>query len=336
MKRLIVVMLTVLAVLLAACAPAARNDTAVLREAPPADQVNGGAPPIEVAAAPTQAPAEFGAPVAGVVGEADLQATAAPASDSAPGSTGQLAYAPSGSRLVIKDANLELLVKDPQASLDRVTQLTADVGGYIISSQTWYQDGFMFAQLRLGVPSAEFERTLTTLRKLALQVMREDASGQDVSAEYVDLQSQLTNLEATAARVREFLADAKTVEESLRISGQLSDLEGQIEKAKGQIRFYEGRAAFSTITVQLTPQYPTPTPTLTPTSTATPTATPTLTPTPAWNPGNTFGQASTVLVTMTQGTVDASIWIIIVGGPMIVLGGLFVLVLRRLLRGRSK
>jgi len=42
-------------------------------------------------------------------------------------------------------------------------------------------------------------------------------------------------LEATAARVRAFLDQARTVEESLKINGQLSELEGQIEQVKGQL-----------------------------------------------------------------------------------------------------
>src|SRR3990172_5309040 len=107
----------------------------------------------------------------------------------------------------------------------------------------------MYATLPLGIPSSQFEKALIFLRSLALQVTRETATGQDVSAEYTDLQSRLTNLEATAARVRDFLKDAKTIEDSLRISQQLSELESQIEQIKGQMSFYEGRAAFSTVTV---------------------------------------------------------------------------------------
>ncbi len=270
----------------------------------------------------------------GIAESPALNATAAPTSAGA-SDTSPLSFAPSGSRMVIKDATLDLLVSDTDVALARVTQLTADVNGYIISSQSWLQDGYRFASLRLGIPSAEFERVLNTLRLLALQVRREDASGQDVSAEYVDLQSRLTNLEATTARVREFLQDAKTVEESLRISQQLAELEGQIEQVKGQMRFYEGRAAFSTVTVQLIPQYPTPTPTLTPTPTTTPTPTPTLTPTPAWNPGTTFTRASGVLADMTQFTVDLLIWLVVVGGPFVLILGALVFVLRRVWRGRK-
>jgi hypothetical protein len=292
-----------------------------------------GAPTATQAPMATEAPAPtdsyFEMPVEDVAATSAPAATAAPVADSAPGSSGQLAFAASGSKMVIKDATMELLVKDSQVALARVTQLTADVGGYIISSQTWYQNGFMFASLRLGIPSTQFENALITLRGMALQVIREDAQGQDVSAEYVDLQSQLTNLEATAARVREFLADAKTVEESLRISKQLAELDAQIEKIKGQMRFYEGRAAFSTVTVVITPEYPTPTPTLTPTPTATPTAT------PGWNPGGTFTQASGVLVGASQNTIDVLIWLLVVVGPFAIIIGVLVFIVSRFVRRKQ-
>jgi len=153
------------------------------------------------------------------------------------------------------------------------------------------------------------------LRHVGIQVIRETASGQDVSAEYADLASRLKNLEATADRVRSFLSEAKTVEESLKINETLSDLEGQIEQVKGQMKYYEGRAAFSTITVSLTPQHPTPTPTFTPTPTVTPT------PTAGWNPGKTFQRAGKVSVSMIQSTFDVIIWIILIFGPFILVAG---------------
>jgi hypothetical protein len=229
--------------------------------------------------------------------------------------------------MVIKDAEMELLVDDTDLAILQVTQMAADYDGYIISSQTWYDYGFKYASLRLGIPSVHFEKALNRLRGLGLQILRENASGQDVSAEYVDLQSRLTNLEATAARVREFLADAKTVGESLRISGQLAELEAQIEQVKGQMRYYEGRAAVSTVTVYLTPEFPTPTPTFTPTPTSTPT------PTPGWNAGETFDDASGVLVDMSHSTADVVIWLAVVGGPpallVLAVGVLLRWVLRR-------
>ncbi len=336
-KRLLIVS-TLFVLLVAACAAQARSRQEVPvtvvaeRQAAQVVATVQAAQPT-AAAYPTAEPPGVGG--GGEAGYPLAAVTASPApTGSGPGDASQLSFAPVGSRMVIKDAEMELLVRDADVALDQVTRMAGDLGGYIISSQTWYVDNFKYATLRLGVPSAEFEHALNILRALALQVVRENATGQDVSAEYTDLQSRLTNLEATAARVREFLADAKTVEESLGINAQLSQLEEQIETIKGQMRFYEGRASFSTLTVSLTPQYPTPTPTLTPTPTSTPTATPTSTPTPAWNPGSTFDEASTVLVDVTQSIVDVLIWLGVVAGPFVLIAGVVFGVARRLFRKR--
>jgi predicted lipid-binding transport protein (Tim44 family) len=254
----------------------------------------------------------------------------------ASGEVAMLNYQSSSVRMVIKDAEIELLVEDTDRAIDQVTQLTADYGGYLISSQSWYDGEFKYAAIRLAVPSQSFETALTNLRHLGVKVVRETGSGQDVSAEYTDLQSRLTNLEATAARVREFLNAAQTVEESLRVNQQLSELEAQIEQIKGQMKYYEGRSAFSTITANLVPQRPTPTPapTATPTSTPTPTATPT--PKPSWNPGHTFSNASGVLGSLLRATVDLLIWLIVVFGPFLVIVVVAVLLLDRILHLRIR
>ena len=255
-------------------------------------------------------------PAAAPAATAALAPTPAPAlpteAGSAPGSGDQLAYAPAEAGMVIKDAEMELLVDNTDRAISQVTQTAANSGGYIIDSQTWFNEGYKYAKIRLGIPSLQFEKTLNVLRDLAIRIVSEKASGQDVSSAYVDLQSKLTNLEATADRVRQFLKDAKTIDESLKINQQLADLEGQIEQVKGQMRYYEGRSTYSTVTVDLDPQFPTPTPTMTMTPTLTPT------PTPNWDPGATFHQASKVLVSGTQVTVDTLIWVIVVLGPIAV------------------
>jgi Domain of unknown function (DUF4349) len=261
------------------------------------------------------------------------------------GATGEVAmlnYQTSNVRMVIKDAELQLLVENTDRAIDQVTQLAADYGGYLLSSESWFDGEFKYATIRLAVPSDNFETALTNLRHFSIQVIKETGSGQDVSAEYTDLQSRLTNLEATAARVREFLNAAKTVEESLQVNQQLSDLEFQIEQIKGQMKFYEGRAAFSTITADLVPQRPTstpsPTPTVTPspTSTSTPTTTATPTPKPRWNPGKTVNSATDVLGVLFRTTVDLLIWLIIVFGPFLLVLILILLVLDRLFHLRAR
>jgi hypothetical protein len=220
-------------------------------------------------------------------------------------------------QMILKDATLVLTVRDVEQALAAVTSLSADNGGYLIRSETWQEQDDRYAALYLAVPSARFESALNQLRQLALKVDHETTSGQDVTAEYTDLRSQLVNLEATAARVRSFLDEAATVEESLRINGELSRLEGEIERITGQMRFYEGRAAFSTINVRLQPEP----------AVAEPPA--------AWSPLATVERASRVALNLAQSAVDLAIWATFIAGPPLLIAALLLLALRLALRPRA-
>lgn len=219
--------------------------------------------------------------------------------------SGDLTVIERSNRMIIKNADLRLMVENTDVAIDRSTQIIGDAGGYIVSSRVWYQDYYgnnlKYASITIGVPVEEFENVLSRLRKLALEVVDENATGSDVTDQYVDLQSQLVNLEATRARIQEFLKDAKTVDEALRINQELANIEGQIEQIKGQMNYLNDRSAFSTITVNIEPQFPV----LTPTPTATPY--PTATPVP-WNPGETFGEAKSTVTVLYQGIADFMIW----------------------------
>lgn len=292
--------LIVVTILISACSPQAASAPQVVQRE---------------AAAQSQQPAQpQEAPAAGAASAADASASNAPAAGApAAGaakdtSIGVQASPYQQGRLIIKNGEMTLLVADTDRALDQATSVATDTGGYIVASKTWLQDGFKYAQMTMGVPVDQFEVAQRRLRGLAVQVLNDTASGQDVSAEFVDLQSRLNNQEATAARIREFLKDTKTVEEALKVNAQLTEVENEIEQIKGRMQFLKDRSAFSTLVVTLNPQLPTPTPTLTPT--------PTPTPTPVyWQPGKTVESAGNALSGLLQGLGDMLIWLGIVVVP---------------------
>lgn len=215
------------------------------------------------------------------------------------------------SHMIIKNADVRLQVEDTDVAIDRTTQAIGDLGGYIVSSRVWYQDyydgveskNYKYATITIGIPVDQFERLLSRLRGLSVKVLDETASGEDVTDQFVDLQSQATNLEATRDRIKSFLEDAKTVDEALRINQELSNVEAQIESIKGQMNYLQDRSAYSTITVNFEPVLPEYKPAPTPTPNT-------------WNPGETFGNATKTLTSAYQGIVELLIWFFIVFLPI--------------------
>ena len=288
------------------------------------------------AAAATQAPAgineEFMFEAPASAGQADVAMEAPlPASDlSAVPITNTDAdrAAFKSSHMIIKNGEVKLLVEDTDIAIDRATQAIGDMDGYIVSSRVWYQphyDGqnYKYATITIGIPVDQFERTLSRLRGLAVKVLDETASGEDVTNQFVDLQSQVTNLEATRDRIKSFLEDAKTVDEALRINQELANVEAQIEQIKGQMNYLQDRSAYSTITVNFEPVLPelisTPTPTPTPN---------------VWQPGETFNNAKKSVTVAYQGIIDFLIWVLVVfvpifAPPVLIIWGLWKLLTRK-------
>ena len=66
--------------------------------------------------------------------------------------------------MIIKNAELKLLVADTDVAIDLTTQIAADTFGYILSARTWYQGNFRYATITIGVPVNEFENALRRLR----------------------------------------------------------------------------------------------------------------------------------------------------------------------------
>ena len=232
-----------------------------------------------------------------------------------------------GDRLIVKNAEVSVLVEDSDIAIDLVTQAVSDAGGYIVSSRIWYQphldgESYKYASITLGIPVNQFEVTMRRVRGLALQVLDENASGEDVTDQFVDLQSRLTNLEATQERIKGFLADAKTVDEALRINQELAQIEAQIEEVKGRMKYLSDRAAFSTITVTISPKLP---------EIATPTPIPTETPKP-WSPADTLDDATKTLVKSYQGIVEFAIWLFVAVLPILLPPALVIWLIVKLVR----
>lgn len=237
-------------------------------------------------------------------------------------------YAAGTGRMIIKNAEIKLLVEDTDVAIDRTTQIVGDLGGYIISSRAWYQDwmdgkSYKYATLTMGVPVTQFERGLSRLRGLSIKILDETASGEDVSSQYVDLQSQLTNLEATRDRIKGFLEQTTNVDEALRINQELANVEAQIEQIKGQMKYLSDRSAYSTITVNFEPELPEIEPDPTPT------------PNP-WDPGRTFENAQKSVTFAYQGIVDFLIWFFVVIVPIFAPPILIVWAVLRLLKRKPK
>src|SRR5215211_6456611 len=102
------------------------------------------------------------------VGAAELAPLPTAAAFEVSNASGDLTVIERSNRMIVKNADIRLMVKDTDVAIDRATQVIADAGGYIVSSRVWYQDYYgnnlKYATVTIGIPVDEFERALVRLR----------------------------------------------------------------------------------------------------------------------------------------------------------------------------
>jgi hypothetical protein len=241
-------------------------------------------------------------------------------------------------RLVIRNADLTIVIADPQKKLDAIAQMAASMGGFVVSSniyQTYTPSGDTVPEgtISIRVPADKLDTVLGQIKADAVEVRNENQSGQDVTAQYVDLQSQLTNLELAEKDLQAVMDEAKNnpnsnvtskTQDVLAVYNQIVVVRGQIEQIKGQMKYYKDSATYTLINVTLIAEE-----TVKPIQIG------------GWKPEGTARNAIQALIKFLQGFVDFLITftilvlpiLIVIFGPIaLVVWGIIALVRR----GRAK
>ena len=156
-------------------------------------------------------------------------------------------------RKIVKTAELGIRVEDVRRGSARAQEVAARLGGSILSSQTYRVDDSVRADLIISVPSGEFEKTLDELRGLGEEVTTDAISGEDVTEEYVDMQSRERNLLAAEQTLLDLYDRADDVQDALSIERELAEVRGEIEQVQGRIQYLKHRSDYAQISLGIRP-----------------------------------------------------------------------------------
>lgn len=156
-------------------------------------------------------------------------------------------------RMVVKTAELGLKSGDVRESADEAREVSDRFGGDVLSSRVYGGSGPVSADLVITVPAGEFEAALDELRGLGEKVTTDSVEGQDVTEEFVDLESRERNLLAAEESLLALYEKAQSVDDTLEVERELTDIRGEIEQVQGRIQYLEKRTASSEISATITP-----------------------------------------------------------------------------------
>lgn len=137
-------------------------------------------------------------------------------------------------RKLVRTAALDLIVKTPAESSEKITQLAQAAGGFVVTSQVNGGADARNASLSIRVPAAKFAEVRAEIRKLGLRVDGEGVEAQDVTKQYVDQEARLRNLRAQEQQYLSILRKAATVKDTLEVSDKLNEVRGAIEDRQAE------------------------------------------------------------------------------------------------------
>jgi len=215
---------------------------------------------------------------------------------------------------IIKSGSLDLVVASVNQTVTQITSLVTKKQGFISDSRIYTrEDKTQYGTLELRVPAQHFETTVKALKTLAKTIKKESLSGIDVTEEYVDLVSRLTNLKAEEEQYRKILNNAVTTEGVLKVTNALFNVREDIERIEGKIKYLENLTDLATIIVELSEE-------------------PIIEiPTAEWKPLTTIKRAFRSATHFVQGLINLLIWILVYLPPLALITWVLIKVKNRFL-----
>jgi len=157
-----------------------------------------------------------------------------------------------GDRKVIKTAYLEMEIESGkfEATMFALTSLAEQNGGFVSNSQSYSdsEGNLTSGNITIRIPSGKYNSALEKVKDMGA-IESISSSGQDITQEYVDLESRLRNYEAQEEILLDLMAESKKVSDSLEVQRELSNVQGEIEMIKGRMNYLDDMVSYSTIDV---------------------------------------------------------------------------------------
>lgn len=150
-------------------------------------------------------------------------------------------------RQIIYTAAMHVTVFNIDEAMEAAQEIPEKHGGYVHSLSEGH--------IVMRIPAKHLRSVMDALGEYGV-VENRTLNAQDVTAEYVDLESRIRVLRETQNQLIELLGKARTVEEALRVRETLDRITMELELALGRMRQLENLVSFSTLTLTMVERGP--------------------------------------------------------------------------------
>lgn len=154
-------------------------------------------------------------------------------------------------RMVMYNAQMIIAVEDVPQTISDIEQKTKSIQGYVVESSTYEYEKGVNGHMSVRIPSHDLTAFLQQMEDISDKVIQKTIEGQDVTEEYVDLESRLRAKRALETRLLDLLNQADTTEDLLKISDDLARVQEDIEQLEGRKKYIENRTDYAQVNLSI-------------------------------------------------------------------------------------
>lgn len=158
-------------------------------------------------------------------------------------------------RKLIKNVDMSVETEQFDTLIQKVEEKVTALGGYLESSNVYngsYTGGYRSrsADITARIPAEQLSGFLDEVAAQS-NVRQKNEYVEDVTLQYVDLDSHKKALLAEQESLLSMLENAESIEDIIKINEQLTSVRYQIESMESQLRTYDNKISYSTVNLNV-------------------------------------------------------------------------------------
>lgn len=159
-------------------------------------------------------------------------------------------------RLLIKNADLRMQVLSIEETRKSIAELIDGKNIYITYENEFRNEREHNVNITIKCRADLFDNLILELEKLAHYTNHKTINSEDVTMEFIDLDSRLKTKTSLMARYHEILKQAKNVKEIMEVEVQINNLRTEIESIEARLKYIKNNVSNSTISLNLYEKLP--------------------------------------------------------------------------------
>lgn len=152
---------------------------------------------------------------------------------------------------IIRASTLQFETDDLNQTYQNIQKAVVKCMGNLQNDVSGKNESAAFRNLTIRVPNTNFIAFLDEISKGVNHFDRKEISSEDVTEQYIDLESRMNSKKTLEKRYLQLLQKANKVSEIIEIEAKLSEIREEIEAKEGQFKYLKNQIAMSTVTVEM-------------------------------------------------------------------------------------